>query len=95
MFFLAKCQFKVPSLNLRITKKQITAKKYRITAIIKGGIVAPPTSSETNHRPKGHVNPQIIVVKISNKYAVISCFLLASRVESTIFSLVNVIIYNV
>lgn len=60
-----------------------------------GGIVAPPTSSETNHRPNGHVPPQIIVVKINNTYATISCFLLAPMVEFTILLLVNVIVYNV
>jgi hypothetical protein len=78
----ANFQFILPSLNLSIKKKLITAKKYLSTAIMSGG-----TISDTIHRPNGQVPPQMIIVKINSKYAIISCLFFMLEFELNLISL--------
>jgi hypothetical protein len=47
-------------------KGQMTT-KYRRKAMIIGGTVSPPTSSDTNQRPSGQAPPQIKAVIINRK----------------------------
>ena len=58
----------VPSRHRNNKKNVQITMKYLTIAIIRGGIVSPPSSSDTNHLPRGQLPPQISVATIRSMY---------------------------